>query len=221
MSPYFWMKNMSNQSVDDISSDDSLDHDTDEEQESGDLLDSDANEEQLDDSLDHDASEGQVGDLRKGPWISEEDAKLRKLVRKHGARNWRKLGHALNRCGKSCRLRWHNHLKPDIISVRQVPFTRQEDKVIVSMVRISGKKWSQIAKTLPGRTDNQVKNRYYSAITRRRNLALKYIQKHAVKSTKGAHSLHNQGSSRSSSGSAPIQSKSQYSQMAGTNAKTN
>ncbi|CAM9001443.1 unnamed protein product [Rhodiola kirilowii] len=76
----------------------------------------------------HDASEGQVGDLRKGPWTREEDAKLRKLVRKHGARNWRKLGHALNRCGKSCRLRWHSHLKPDIISVRQVPFTRQEDK---------------------------------------------------------------------------------------------
>ncbi|CAM8980180.1 unnamed protein product [Rhodiola kirilowii] len=201
MSPYFWMKNLSNQSVDDISSDDSLDHDTDEEQIS-------------DHSLDHDtddASEGQVGDLRKGPWMREEDVKLQKLVRKHGARNWRKLGHALNRCGKSCRLRWHNHLKPDIISVRQVPFTRQEDKVIVSMVRISGKKWSQIAKTLPGRTDNQVKNRYYSAITRRRNLALKYIQKHAVKSTKGAHSLHNQGSSRSSSGSAPIQSNSQYS----------
>ncbi|KQK09222.1 transcription factor MYB4 [Brachypodium distachyon] len=96
--------------------------------------------------------------VKRGPWAPEEDELLRSYVRSHGAvGNWIALPHkaGLNRCGKSCRLRWLNYLRPDI---KHGGYTEQEDMVICSLYNSIGSRWSIIASKLPGRTDNDVKN---------------------------------------------------------------
>nr|QST87254.1 transcription factor MYB3 [Abelmoschus esculentus]QST87261.1 transcription factor MYB102 [Abelmoschus esculentus] len=95
--------------------------------------------------------------LKKGPWTPEEDQKLIDYIQKHGYGNWRTLpkNAGLQRCGKSCRLRWTNYLRPDIKRGR---FSFEEEEVIIQMHSILGNKWSAIAARLPGRTDNEIKN---------------------------------------------------------------
>ncbi|KAK4261465.1 hypothetical protein QN277_004458 [Acacia crassicarpa] len=95
--------------------------------------------------------------VKKGPWTPEEDEKLMAYISKHGSGSWRALPkHAgLNRCGKSCRLRWTNYLRPDI---RRGKFTEEEEKLIINLHSVLGNKWSKIATHLPGRTDNEIKN---------------------------------------------------------------
>ncbi|KMT19056.1 hypothetical protein BVRB_1g014550 [Beta vulgaris subsp. vulgaris] len=96
--------------------------------------------------------------VKRGPWAPEEDAKLKSYIEKHGtAGNWialpQKIG--LKRCGKSCRLRWLNYLRPNI---KHGKFSEEEDKVIISLYVSIGSRWSIIAAQLPGRTDNDIKN---------------------------------------------------------------
>ncbi|XP_028806978.1 transcription factor RAX2-like [Neltuma alba] len=96
--------------------------------------------------------------VKRGPWSPEEDATLRTYVQTHGTGgNWialpRKAG--LRRCGKSCRLRWLNYLRPDI---KHGGFTEEEDNIICTLYGQMGSRWSAIASQLPGRTDNDVKN---------------------------------------------------------------
>ncbi|XP_027154455.1 transcription factor MYB35-like [Coffea eugenioides] len=95
--------------------------------------------------------------VKRGPWTPEEDAKILAYVSRHGIGNWtlvpQKAG--LNRCGKSCRLRWTNYLRPDL---KHDNFTPEEEECILELHRTIGSRWSWIAKQLPGRTDNDVKN---------------------------------------------------------------
>ncbi|KAE8784574.1 Transcription factor RAX3 [Hordeum vulgare] len=105
--------------------------------------------------------------VKKGPWAAEEDDVLRAYVADHGTPgNWialpRKIG--LNRCGKSCRLRWLNYLRPNI---RHGGFTDEEDRLICSLYVSVGSRWSTIAAQLPGRTDNDVKNYWNTKLKRR------------------------------------------------------
>ncbi|KAF8102962.1 hypothetical protein N665_0189s0016 [Sinapis alba] len=95
--------------------------------------------------------------LKKGPWTQEEDEKLIDHIQKHGHGSWRALPKqaGLKRCGKSCRLRWTNYLRPDI---KRGNFTEEEEETIINLHALLGNKWSSIASNLPGRTDNEIKN---------------------------------------------------------------
>ncbi|XP_023002912.1 transcription factor MYB41-like [Cucurbita maxima] len=108
--------------------------------------------------------------LKKGPWTPEEDQKLIDYIQKHGYGNWRTLpkNAGLQRCGKSCRLRWTNYLRPDIKRGR---FSFEEEETIIQLHSILGNKWSAIAARLPGRTDNEVKN-YWNTHIRKRLLRM-------------------------------------------------
>ncbi|KAK4421270.1 Transcription factor [Sesamum alatum] len=108
--------------------------------------------------------------LKKGPWTPEEDQKLVDYIQKNGAGNWRTLpkNAGLQRCGKSCRLRWTNYLRPDIKRGR---FSVEEEETIIQLHSILGNKWSAIAARLPGRTDNEIKN-YWNTHIRKRLLRM-------------------------------------------------
>ncbi|XP_019174165.1 PREDICTED: uncharacterized protein LOC109169731 [Ipomoea nil] len=121
--------------------------------------------------------------VKKGPWSPEEDAKLKAYIEEHGTGgNWialpQKIG--LKRCGKSCRLRWLNYLRPNI---KHGGFSEEEDNIICSLFISIGSRWSIIAAQLPGRTDNDIKNYWNTRL--KKKLFGKQRREHGLKAGNG------------------------------------
>ncbi|CBI16189.3 unnamed protein product, partial [Vitis vinifera] len=96
-------------------------------------------------------------EIRKGPWTEKEDFQLVCFVGLFGDRRWDFIAKVsgLNRTGKSCRLRWVNYLHPGLKRGKMTP---HEERLVLELHSQWGNRWSRIARKLPGRTDNEIKN---------------------------------------------------------------
>ena len=102
--------------------------------------------------------------LVKGPWTSEEDQRLSEWVAKEGPQKWSRCSALIpGRSGKQCRERWMNNLDPEI---KRGEWTDEEDELLFNLYKKFGSAWSKIAKHFRGRTENNIKNRFYSTIRR-------------------------------------------------------
>ncbi|KAF7099654.1 hypothetical protein CFC21_101262 [Triticum aestivum] len=128
------------------------------------------------DNLDEEVEQREQGEeeatpvvLKKGPWTTAEDALLVNHVRQHGEGNWNAVQRitGLLRCGKSCRLRWTNHLRPNL---KKGAFSPDEELLVAQLHAQLGNKWARMATHLPGRTDNEIKN-YWNTRAKRRQRA--------------------------------------------------
>ncbi|KAG7650748.1 putative transcription factor MYB-HB-like family [Arabidopsis thaliana] len=110
--------------------------------------------------------EGSSKGLRKGAWTAEEDSLLRQCIGKYGEGKWHQvpLRAGLNRCRKSCRLRWLNYLKP---SIKRGKFSSDEVDLLLRLHKLLGNRWSLIAGRLPGRTANDVKNYWNTHLSKK------------------------------------------------------
>ncbi|XP_058103851.1 transcription factor MYB4-like [Magnolia sinica] len=104
--------------------------------------------------------------MNKGAWTAEEDRKLSDYVKIHGDKKWKSLPAkaGLNRCGKSCRLRWMNYLRPGI---KRGNISEEEEDLISRLHNLIGNRWSLIAARLPGRTDNEIKNHWNTHLSKK------------------------------------------------------
>ncbi|KAL5731254.1 hypothetical protein ACHQM5_004002 [Ranunculus cassubicifolius] len=128
--------------------------------------------------------------LKKGPWTAAEDAILIEYVRKHGEGNWNAVqkNSGLSRCGKSCRLRWANHLRPNL---KKGSFSPEEERLILELHAKLGNKWARMAAQLPGRTDNEIKNYWNTRVKRRQRAGLPLYPQDIQKQTSSFHLQNN------------------------------
>ncbi|KAL6209954.1 hypothetical protein ACLB2K_020893 [Fragaria x ananassa] len=107
-----------------------------------------------------------VNDLNPEKWTPNEDEKLVEAVAFHGAKNWTSIASkaGLNRSGKSCSLRWVNHLRPNI---KRGDMSEHEEDLIIRLHKLLGNRWSLTARRLPGRTDNVIKNYWYTRLSKK------------------------------------------------------
>ncbi|KAL5782918.1 hypothetical protein ACOSP7_007947 [Xanthoceras sorbifolium] len=104
--------------------------------------------------------------LNRGAWAASEDKILRDYIKIHGEGKWSNVAKktGLKRCGKSCRLRWMNYLRPDI---KRGNISDDEEEMIIRLHKLLGNRWSLIAGRLPGRTDNEIKNYWNTNLAKR------------------------------------------------------
>ncbi|XP_065875565.1 myb-related protein 315-like [Euphorbia lathyris] len=125
--------------------------------------------------------------LKRGSWTIQEDEKLTNFILNNGIKCWRVLPKlaGLARCGKSCRLRWMNYLRPDL---KRGALTEAEEDQIIQLHSRLGNRWSQIAAHFPGRTDNEIKNHWNTRIKKKLKLVEqsknsdKHVSKEAIDS---------------------------------------
>ncbi|KAK7394469.1 hypothetical protein VNO78_14997 [Psophocarpus tetragonolobus] len=125
--------------------------------------------------------------VRKGAWNQFEDDLLRDCVKLYGEGKWHLVPQraGLNRCRKSCRLRWLNYLKPNI---KRGDFSEDEVDLMIRMHKLLGNRWSLIAGRLPGRTSNDVKN-YWNTYMRRKVQSDKNVKKQEVAANVKPHQV--------------------------------
>ncbi|PWA43649.1 MYB2 [Artemisia annua] len=117
--------------------------------------------------MDSKSNKSKNKEINRGAWTAEEDEKLAEAIEIHGPKKWTLIATkaGLQRCGKSCRLRWLNYLRPNI---KRGNISDQEEDLIIRLHKLLGNRWSLIAGRLPGRTDNEIKNYWNSHLSKKK-----------------------------------------------------
>ncbi|KAI4382365.1 hypothetical protein MLD38_008338 [Melastoma candidum] len=139
-------------------------------------------------------------EVRKGPWTEQEDLQLVGSVGMFGDRRWDFVAKVsgLNRTGKSCRLRWVNYMQPGLKRGKMTP---QEEELVLELQNKWGNRWSRIARKLPGRTDNEIKN-YWRTYMRKKAQTKK---RGAASPASSSSNCASSASNNPSAGTLPIQ----------------